>query len=125
MEKPDVVMVQPVIAQPVVAQPVMAQPMATQPMAAVPIGGAPLGRPAPPGAPDGGAWSREMYTGNTTLLIVLLLVLFFWPALCAPFCCPCDQREVYIAPNGVKYVGSGQIVPQSDCCGNPCGGPAA
>jgi len=79
----------------------------------------------PPGAAPGGTWTAESYSGQVTLIIFIVLILVFWPALCAPFCCPCDSRNVYVAPNGVKYVASGQVVPINDCCGSPCGGPAA
>jgi len=80
--------------------------------------------PPPPGAPAGGKWSVEEYSGTTTLIIFLVILLLFWPACCVPFCMPCDQRRIYTV-NGVKYVGSGLIVPPSDCCGKPCMGPAA
>jgi len=94
-------------------------------MAAVPVA-VPVAadRPPPPGAPPGGTYSVESYSGTTTLIIMVVLILIFWPALCAPFCCPCDSRQVYIV-NGTKYVPSGAVVPVNDCCGNPCGGPAA
>ena len=78
----------------------------------------------PPGAPPGGVYEEESYIGVATLLCCLLLLFFCWPATCAPFCCPCDQRVVYIYA-GAKYTRSGQMVPAgSECCGYPCGGPA-
>ena len=78
----------------------------------------------PPGAPPGGVYQEENYIGVSTLLCCLLLLFFFWPATCAPFCCPCDQRVVYIYA-GAKYTRSGQMVPAGpECCGSPCGGPA-
>jgi hypothetical protein len=78
----------------------------------------------PPGAPPGGVYQEETFIGCTTLIICLLLLFFFWPVTCVPFCCPCDQRVVYIH-GGTKYVRSGEIVPMgAECCGYPCGGPA-
>jgi len=72
----------------------------------------------------GGVWSTETYSGQTTLIIFVVLLLLFWPACAGPFCCPCDTREIYTV-DGVKRVPSGATVPVNDCCGNPCGGPAA
>jgi len=78
----------------------------------------------PPGAPPGGVYQEERYIGVATLLCCLLLLFFFWPATCAPFCCPCDQRTVYIYA-GAKYTRSGQMVPAGpEFCGHPCLGPA-
>ena len=51
------------------------------------------GANAPPGAPEGGTWSTQQYTGNVSLIIVVVILLLFWPAFAAPFCCPCDSRE--------------------------------
>ena len=78
------------MAQPMqMAQPVMAQPVMMQPVMAAQAAD---GSPAPPGAPPGGAWSQEQYSGQTSMIIMIILILFFWPALCAPFCCLCDTR---------------------------------
>jgi hypothetical protein len=77
----------------------------------------------PPGAPPGGVYQEETFIGCTTLIICLLLLFFCWPATCAPFCCPCDQRVVYIYA-GAKYTRSGQMVPAGpECCGHPILGP--
>lgn len=78
----------------------------------------------PVGAAPGGVWRTEQYSGMVTMIIFIVLLfvgaLFCW----TPFCCPCDSRQVYVAPNGQKYTRSGAMVPASECCGNPCGGPA-
>ena len=80
---------------------------------------------APPfGAPLGGKWTTESYSGTVTLVIVVILALIFWPACWAPLTCPCDTRHVYVLPNKAKYTKSGAMVPPNDCCGHPCGGPA-
>ena len=34
-------------------------------------------------------------------------------------------RHFFARVDGVKRVPSGATVPVNDCCGNPCGGPAA
>ena len=77
----------------------------------------------PPGAPPGGTWTSEQFTGTITIIIAVVLLFLFWPVMCVPFCCPCESRSVYIAPDGRKFVRSGAVVPPSDCCGHPCGGP--
>ena len=78
----------------------------------------------PFGAPAGGKWTTESYSGMVTLILVVVLAFFFWPACAAPLCCPCDTRQVYVLPNKAKYTRSGAMVPPNDCCGHPCGGPA-
>ena len=140
----------PVMGQPVMmGAPYGQQPYGQQPYGQQPYGQQPYGAPPPqiimqappapivinqqpgfsvavppPGAPPGGVYQEETFIGNTTLIVCLLLLLFFWPATCVPFCCPCDQRVVYIH-GGTKYVRSGEIVPMgAECCGYPCGGPA-
>ena len=59
----------------------------------------------PRGAPEGGIWRVESFWGCTSLMICLLCV----PTLC----CPCDERRVYIDPNGKKWImpGGGSICP--------------
>ena len=76
---------------------VVAQPMGG-------YGAAAMGQ-APYGAPPGGTWVREPYCGPITLLIG---ICFFLPSCF----CPCDQRNVYIAPNGYKYNEHGGIMSQ-------------
>ena len=101
-----------------VVQPAAA-PVVVQQVVMPPID--PNGPPA--GAPPGGTWTTENYSGTCTIVAVIVLVLLFWPAFAGPLCCPCDAREVYVV-NGAKYTRSGAMVPPSDCCGHPCGGPA-
>ena len=134
---------------PVMGQPVMmGTPYGQQPYGQQPYGQQPYGAPPPqiimqapapivvnqqpgvsvsvppPGAPPGGVYQEETFIGTTTFIMCLFLLIFFWPATCVPFCCPCDQRVVYIH-GGIKYTRSGEIVPMGgECCGYPCGGPA-
>ena len=102
--------VQPTAAVPMAASPV--QPMAAVPMAATPVvqvasAGPVGGVNAPPGVPPGGYYKMEKYCGPVTWCIGC----FVFACVC---CCPCDDREVYIAPNGAKYTRNGAAV--SDCC---------
>ena len=105
------------VAQPV--QPAMGQVVAgtpVQPMAAVPAGfGAPPaqpgGRPAPPGAPPGGYWQQVEYVGVVTWIVSLLVV-----PVC---CCPCDNKELYFAPDGTHYNAYGakdEMFGPCNCC---------
>jgi len=132
-------------AQPVQAMAVPAQPMYADGSYGKPVPATAVVAPAPPavivqsgpavvvstdplgppiGAPPGGRWMDEQFTGAVTCIFALIIFFFFWPATAAPFCCPCDQRTVYVAPNGQKYTRSGAYVPPNDCCGHPCGGPS-
>ena len=70
---------------------------------------------APPGAPEGGSWVAEQYCGDQTCIATLIVALFFWPAACCVPCCPCDQRTVYVAPTGVKYLANGLLAPPPAC----------
>merc|ERR1719362_115759 len=56
----------------------------------------------PPGAPPGGQWIPDQYCGILTILIAIFLV----PCVC---CCPCDTRQVYLAPTGTKYLPDGRV----------------
>jgi len=127
---------QPVQAQPVMAQPVMAQPVqpAMQPMMAQPavviqqaqpevvhvhhgpgmygVGGSSV----PPGAPPGGSWMMESYCGDQTVIATLIVAFFFLPAACCVPCCKCDQRHIYVAPGGTRYMPHGGIAPTDECC---------
>ena len=47
--------------------------------------------------PAGGFWSSQTFIGTTTMIAFVILLLFFWPACAAPFCCPCDQRTPHRA----------------------------
>jgi len=106
------------------AQPVMAQPMMAQPVVAQPVGLAPVGmqtqmyegRALPFGADPGGSWVTETFIGPATLVAFIILLFVFWPACAAPFCCPCDQREVYISPDGLRRNPNGVIVPPGGGC---------
>lgn len=79
---------------------------------------------APPfGAPPGGRWTSEVYSGTMTFILCIVLLFVCFPAAWAPFVCPCDQRQIYMLKDGRKYTRSGAMVPPNDCCGHPCGGP--
>jgi len=130
------VMAQPVMAQPVMAQPVMAQPVMAQPVMAQPavhiqpaqapptviiqqqpmMGGMPASiGGAPPGAPEGGRWVTQSYCGDTTCIAAIVVAFLFWPAVCCVPACKCDERTVYMAPNGVLYFPNGVIAPADSC----------
>lgn len=74
---------------------------------------APSGPPPPPGAPPGGVWGRNNYIGEKTAACTLFVVLF----VCLPglllLCCPFDERDAYLAPNGVIYDASGRQIGRS------------
>eukprot|EP00928_Gymnodinium_smaydae_P084520 TRINITY_DN6778_c0_g2_i1.p1 TRINITY_DN6778_c0_g2~~TRINITY_DN6778_c0_g2_i1.p1 ORF type:complete len:181 (+),score=16.07 TRINITY_DN6778_c0_g2_i1:62-544(+) len=72
----------------------------------------------PPGAPAGGQWVEKPAIGMVTLIIVIILVLLFWPVFAAPLCCPCDKVMVYRAPNGAFYDGAGTKL--GECCDQIC-----
>ena len=90
-------------AQPV-GQPVQvqagAQPAMMQPQM--------YGQNVPPGAPPGGQWVQDQYIGIITILLALLVCICI-------FCCPLDQRTVYLAPDGRKFKKSGAIAEACDC----------
>ena len=58
---------------------------------------------APPGAPPGGHWAEESYCGPASCCVGICL----FPCICF---CPFDKRQVYYAPNGMKYMPSGEMV---------------
>mmetsp|Transcript_25207 Transcript_25207/g.80586 ORF Transcript_25207/g.80586 Transcript_25207/m.80586 type:complete len:94 (+) Transcript_25207:38-319(+) len=66
------------------------------------------GRPAPPGAPPGGHYAMKPYCGVVTILITAFI------CVCAGFC-PCDSKEVYIAPNGQAYTPEGTMTKFGPC----------
>ena len=110
------------VAMPMPVQPVQAVAIPQMGPNVVVVSG---GDGPPPNAQPGGSWTMEQFSGATTIVICCILIFFFWPVCCAPFCCPCDSRMVYIEPGtGRKFTRSGQMVPNNDCCGHPCGGPA-
>ncbi len=57
---------------------------------------------APPGAMPGGVWVEESYCGPISICIGIFLL----PCIC---CCPIDKRQVYLAPNGMKYLPNGSL----------------
>ena len=60
----------------------------------------------PAGAPPGGQYKIEKYMGPLSWCICCF-------ACCCIICCPCDEREIYVAPNGRKYTRNGAEV--GDC----------
>mmetsp|Transcript_39296 Transcript_39296/g.114820 ORF Transcript_39296/g.114820 Transcript_39296/m.114820 type:complete len:168 (-) Transcript_39296:188-691(-) len=79
-----------------------------------------IGSECPPGAEPGGTYINQQYIGTVTLIMCIIVLFLFWPATAAPLSCPCDNREVYRAPNGATYLRNGQRVGTSECCGHPC-----
>merc|ERR1712021_153417 len=63
----------------------------------------------PPGAPPGGQRVHEKYMG-TNSWIIAGVVCFFTCCGCVVMACPCDERDVYIAPNGQKYTTNGALL---------------
>ena len=61
----------------------------------------------PPGAPPGGHWIMDKYCGVVTTLLAIFVC-------CCVCCCPCDEREVYVSPDGRKFSRNGALV--SDSC---------
>ena len=91
-------------------------PSHVQPVAARAAGSSTMRQPllAPPnngvnvpaGAPPGGQYKIEKYMGPLSWCICCF-------ACCCVICCPCDEREIYLAPNGRKYTRNGAEV--GDC----------
>ena len=44
----------------------------------------------------GGVWKVERYCG-----CVSCMIFFLFPCVC---CCPCDEKRIYIAPDGHRWV---------------------
>jgi len=66
--------------------------------------------PPPPGAPPGGQWGRNNYIGEWTAGVTCIACLFFfWPAVFL-LCCPFDERDAYLAPNGTMYDAAGRRI---------------
>jgi hypothetical protein len=60
-------------------------------------------QPTPPMAPPGGYWTEESYCGPASCCIGVFLL----PCIC---CCPIDRRQVYISPDGRKFLATGEVV---------------
>jgi len=91
-------------------------------MPQVPFNQVPFNRGnVPQGCIPGGQWVDQNFIGPVTICLVIFLILFFWPACAAPFCCPCDSRRVYRDPNGLFFLPNGRSIPSDQCCGHPCG----
>ena len=136
-----IAMAQPVPQPVAMAQPVMAQPMVAQGVPMQQNYGQPNVQPAtvviqpampqqqqvvhvhhtrepgepPYGCPPGGVWVSQPYCGDTTMIALILTAIFFPYAVCCVPCCKCDQRNIYIAPDGTQYLHTGNVAPP-DCC---------
>ena len=87
----------------------MSKPIPAVPVAsAVPVAaGVPLS--GPPGAPLGGVYTIESHCG----VITILIAVFVFPCIC---CCPCDTQEVYVAPDGTRWLRTGARLPDGKRC---------
>ena len=67
----------------------------------------------PAGCPPGGVFKNVEYVGPITFL------MFF---LCGPqsLCCPCDEKEMYIAPDGKHYSLNGTVDEKYGPCNAGC-----
>ncbi|CAM9869842.1 unnamed protein product [Ectocarpus sp. 4 AP-2014] len=61
----------------------------------------------PPGAPPGGKWIEDNYSGALSCLACLFIPAFGMCILC---CCPIDSRTVYVVDQK-KYNQLGNILP--------------
>ena len=60
--------------------------------------------------------SAAQFFGDKTCLAMVIVALFFWPAVCCVPCCPCDERMVYTNPADNKdYMPTGQVATDK-CC---------
>lgn len=90
-------------AQPVVP---VAQPVSADAVTPVALVG--NDRLPPPGCPPGGVFENVSYVGPITCIITFLLGELFF-GFCSPLCCPCDTKEMYIAPDGTHYSITGSV----------------
>mmetsp|Transcript_40642 Transcript_40642/g.63625 ORF Transcript_40642/g.63625 Transcript_40642/m.63625 type:complete len:102 (-) Transcript_40642:16-321(-) len=76
------------------------------------------GGQVPPNCPPGGQMVQVPVFGMTTLIVMIVLLIVFWPAsfVC---CCPCDTGTVYKLPDG-RCFHPITGMPLTDCCNNPC-----
>ena len=89
----------PVTAQPVISGvPVQGQLLSNGSAPSIGVFGEGM---APLGAPPGGWMIHENYCGSRSCFFACILVLcnLAPAALCVP-CCPCDERDVYVSPDG-------------------------
>ena len=73
------------------------------------MGGGQMPCQPPPGAPAGGHMVHEKYMGTVTMVAGGAVCLLTCCG-CLVLLCPCDERDVYVAPNGQKYNLQGAIV---------------
>jgi hypothetical protein len=63
----------------------------------------------------------ESYIGKITWLVVIIVILLFWPAMCVPCCFGFDKREVYIVTNSdgseFEVDCDGNRLSEKRCCG--------
>lgn len=64
---------------------------------------------------------NEGYVGSITWLVVIVVVLLFWPAMCVPCCIGLDRRDVYLVTNtdGSTFEVDchGNLLSERRCCG--------
>lgn len=60
--------------------------------------------PVPPGAMPGGYWTRGSYCGGLSWAVGICCM---FPCIAM---CPVDNRDVYVAPNGMTYDHQGNVV---------------
>merc|ERR1740139_591681 len=95
--------------QPGMMQPGMMQqapPVQAPQMQAMAMSGPPG---VPPGAPPGGQMVHEKYPGQITWISAGVCCVCTCCG-CLALACPCDERDVYVAPNGKKYTLTGAMI---------------
>mmetsp|Transcript_48537 Transcript_48537/g.89400 ORF Transcript_48537/g.89400 Transcript_48537/m.89400 type:complete len:137 (-) Transcript_48537:66-476(-) len=60
----------------------------------------------PPRVPPGCVPVQEPYCGPVTAAMGLL-ICFCFGCGCIVVCCPCDERTIYVAPDGSRYFSDG------------------
>merc|ERR1712151_1389452 len=101
-------MQQPEMMQQSIMQPGMDTGMPSAPPVTAP-GMQAMSASGPPGAPPGGRMIHEKYMGSISW-VSAGVVCFFTCCGCLVFACPCDERDVYVAPNGQKYTSTGALI---------------
>ena len=71
-----------------------------------------------PGVPPGSISTKENYAGPKTLKIGCCIGLFIGPCavlfcIVSPFLCPLEEREVYVAPGGQRYLRQDEVNPNA------------
>lgn len=65
----------------------------------------------PPNVPPGSQLVVEKYIGNTTIILTVVLLCFCGCFGLIPLCVGCDERPVWLAPDGSRYdLNGGRII---------------